>query len=367
MTIKVWDYLKEYEAEREDILAGVEKVFRSGKLILGQSVLDFESAFSAYCQMRFGIGVDNATNAAFLALKALGIGVGDEVITVPNTAVPTVSAIVAAGATPVFVEIDPATYLMDVERIASAITPRTRAIIPVHLYGQCVDMDPVIRLAQAHGFHILEDCAQCHGATYKGRKAGSMSSYSTFSFYPTKPLGCFGDAGMVLTNDEQLDKKMRRLRFYGMEKTYYAEEHGYNSRLDELQAEILLRRLARLEGYIAQRQELAARYDQLLSGTTLRLPQRSAHGRHVFYVYVVAHPERERIMAALAENEILVNISYPYPIHTMRGYTSLGYKEGDFPLAEAAARQIFSLPMYPSLSFEEQDRVCQVLREVTLT
>jgi aminotransferase EvaB len=225
-------------------------------------------------------------------------------------------------------------------------------------------MDPVLRLAQAHGFHILEDCAQCHGATYKGRKAGSMSSYSTFSFYPTKPLGGFGDAGMVLTDDEQLDKKMRRLRFYGMEKTYYAEEHGYNSRLDEVQAEILLRRLGRLEGYIARRQELAARYDLLLSGCQVRLPQRVDYGRHVFYLYVVAHPERERVMAALAESDILVNISYPHPIHTMRGYAHLGYREGDFAVAESAARQIFSLPMYPSLSFQEQDRVCEVLREV---
>jgi aminotransferase EvaB len=364
VTIKVWDYLEEYEAEREDIFGGIEKVFSSGRLILGESVKNFETAFSSYCGVKHGIGVDNATNGLFLALKALGIGAGDEVITVSNTAVPTVAAIVAAGATPRFVDIEPQTYLMNAALIERVLTPKTKCILPVHLYGQCVDMDPLSKIAQQHNLYIVEDCSQSHGAAYKGRKAGSLSDAGVFSFYPTKPLGGYGDGGMIITNKDALDAKLRRLRFYGMEKNYYSEENGYNSRLDEVHAEILLRKLKRLDQYIAKRRALAKRYEEILKNTALVLPATSEGNGHVYYLYVCRHPDRDGIINKLAENDIVVNISYPWPIHTMRGYRYLGYSEGDLPETERAAKEIFSLPMYPSLSYEAQDKVCCVLKSI---
>lgn len=364
MVIKVWDYLMEYETEREDILAGTEKVFRSGRLILGESVKNFEEAFAAYCGVRHGVGVDNGTNALTLALRALGVGPGDEVITVSNTAVPTVSAIVSAGAVPRFVDIDPETYLMDVGQIEAALTHRTRGILPVHLFGQCVRMDGVRAIAKERGLWVVEDCAQSHGATQGPNKAGSMSNAAAFSFYPTKVLGGYGDGGMVMTNDPALDVRLRRLRIYGMERTYYAQEHGYNCRLDELHGEILLRKLKRLDQYIARRRELAGRYDRLLHGTSLILPKTSAGNGHVFYVYVCRHPDRDRIIAELARRDIHVNVSYPWPIHIMGGYAHLGYRDGDLPRTEAAAKEIFSLPMFPSLTEEAQDAVCRALGEI---
>lgn len=364
MSIKVWDYMREFEQERADIFEGLEKVFRSGRLILGESVKNFEQDFAAYCGVKYGVGVDNATNGLFLALKALGIGAGDEVITVANTAVPTVAAITAAGATARFVDILPGTCLMNTGQLAAAITPRTRCLMPVHLYGQCVDMEAVQAMAQSQGLKIVEDASQSHGARQHGKRAGSLSDCGVFSFYPTKPLGAYGDGGIVITDSEAIDHKLRRLRFYGMENVYYAEESGYNSRLDEIQAEILLRKLKRLEGYLARRREIARRYDAALSGTSLALPQVAPGNEHVYYLYVVRHPERDRIIAELAKREILVNICYPWPIHTMRGYASLGYREGDLPETEAAARQVFSLPLYPTLTDAQQDTVCRALGEI---
>ena len=224
--ITVWAYLKEYEETKDEILKAVTDVFESGTLILGQKGKEFERAYSDYIGTKYGVGCDNGTNAICLALRALGIGNGDEVITVSNTAIPTVSAIVTTGATPVFVDINPKTYLMDVSKLEAAVTPKTRAILPVHLFGQCVDMDPLLAVAKKHDLHVIEDCAQAQGAEYKGKKAGSMGEASTTSFYPTKILGGYGDGGMINTNDSDIERKLRRLRFYGAEKTYYAIEHG---------------------------------------------------------------------------------------------------------------------------------------------
>jgi aminotransferase EvaB len=363
-TIPVWECVQEYEAERSEILAVVDGVFRSGRLILGPNVEKFEEEFAAYCGVEFGVGVDNATNGLFLALKALGIGAGDEVITVSNTAVPTVSAIVAAGAAPRFVDIERGTYLMDVSRIEQALTSRTRCILPVHLFGQMVDMKAVNDFARAHGLFVIEDCSQSHGAALDGRKAGAWSDLSVYSFYPTKPLGAYGDGGMVLTGDIKLRDKLRRLRFYGMDKTYCAEEDGYNSRLDEVQAAILRAKMKRLDHYIDRRQHLARRYETKLAKTSLQLPLTASGRRHVFYIYVCRHPQRERIIRGLAERNITVNISYPWPIHTMRAYARLGYNEGDLPETEAAAREIFSLPMFPHLSEFDQDRVCEAMKDI---
>jgi aminotransferase EvaB len=364
MGIPVWDYRAEYEAERDDILAAVDQVLRSGRLILGESVSSFEREFAGYCGTRHGIGVNSGTDALMLALRALGIQAGDEVVTTSNTAIPTVSAIVSAGGTPRFVEIERDTYLMDASQLEAAITPRTRCILPVHLFGQCVDMDAVTAIAARHGIDVLEDCAQSTGAAYRDRRAGSMSRAAACSFYPTKILGAYGDGGMVVTSDDGVAARVRRLRVYGTEGTYYAEEQGYNSRLDELHAEILRRKLRRIDGYIERRRELALRYDDQLRDTGLVLPVTREENRHVYHLYVVRHPARDTIVKTLAAREIGVGIHYPWPIHTMRAYASRGYREGSLPVTERAAAEIFSLPMYPSLTNAQQDRVSEVLREI---
>lgn len=367
MEVKVWGYLKEYAENKEEILKAIEEVFESGQLILGDKVQRFEKSYAAYCGVNYGIGVDNGTNAITLALRSLGISEGDEVITVANTAIPTVSAIVTAGATPVFIDINPESYLMDVSKIEAAITLKTKCILPVHLYGQCVDMDPLIDIAHRYHLYIIEDCAQAQGALYKGKMAGSLSNVSTTSFYPTKVLGAYGDGGMILTNDEEVDKKLRRLRFYGAEKTYYALEHGYNSRLDEIQAAILLKKLSQMEHYVKRRNEIAQMYDERLRGIGLVLPKKQVYNRHSYYLYVVRHSMRDAIISRLKEKNVFLNISYPWPIHTMKAYSYLGYKEGDLLETEMAAKEIFSLPMYPTLANEEIEYVCEQIRLIMKT
>lgn len=364
ISIPVWDYRAEYEAERDDVLAAVEQVLRSGRLVLGESVRSFEEEFAAYCGVRHGVGVNSGTDALTLALRTLGIQAGDEVITTSNTAIPTVSAIVAAGGTPRFIDIEPDTYLMDVSQLDAAVTPRTRCILPVHLFGQCVDMDAVQATAARRGLALLEDCAQSAGAQYRGCRAGSMSRIAAFSFYPTKVLGTYGDGGMAITSDDDLAARLRRLRVYGTDGTYYAEEQGYNSRLDELHAEILRRKLRRIETYIERRRALARRYDEQLGETGLILPTVSPDNLHVYHLYVVRHPARETIVPALAARGVAVGVHYPWPIHLMSGYAHLGYREGALPVTERAAREIFSLPIYPSLTDVEQDRVCEALTDV---
>lgn len=362
--IKIWDYLSEYEQHREAILAAVDETFRSGRLILADKVKKFEADFPAWCGARLGVGVNSATDALFLALKALGVGPGDEVITVANTAVPTVSAIVSAGGFPRYVDIDPATYLMDVTQLEAAITARTKVILPVHLYGQCVNMDAVRAIAAKHGLKVLEDCAQSTGALQNGRMSGSLGDVAAFSFYPTKVLGAYGDGGMVVTDDDEIARQVRLMRMYGMDGRYYSDRHGYNSRLDEVQAAILLVKMGFIDADIARRQELAARYNAALAGTGLVLPKVAPGNVHSYYVYVVRHPDRGRIMAELAKRDILVNISYPWPISTMKAYEDHGYKVGDLPVTEALAAEIFSLPMYATLSDADHQRVCAALIEI---
>lgn len=362
--IRVWGYLKEFAQEKEDIMRAVESVFESGSLILGENVKAFESEYAKYCNTLYGVGCDNGTNAIFLALKALGIGEGDEVITVSNTAIPTVSAIISTGATPVFVDINPDTYLMNTDLISQVITVHTRCIIPVHLYGQCVNMDTIKDIATKHDLFIIEDCAQAHGATFNGNKAGAMSHISATSFYPTKVLGAYGDGGMILTNSSEYDQKLKRLRFYGTEGSYFAIEHGYNSRLDEVQAAILRTKLNHIEEYISRRREIAQIYNERLASSSLILPKESEWGRHVYYLYVVRHPKREFIIKHLKEKGIALNISYPTPIHLMPAYSHLGNGLGSLPQTEAAANEIFSLPMYPSLTNDEIDTIISSLLEI---
>jgi aminotransferase EvaB len=369
MTTRVWNYLPEFEAERADILDAVETVFQSGQLVLGESVRQFEEEFARYHGGGLCTGVDNGTNAVKLGLQALGVGPGDEVITVSNTAAPTVVAIDGTGATPVFVDVHEEDYLMDTRQVAAAITGRTKALVPVHLYGQCVDMAPLRRLADEHGLSILEDCAQAHGARHHGRPAGTMGDAAAFSFYPTKVLGAYGDGGAVLTHNAATDQNLRRLRYYGMEDVYYVvRTPGHNSRLDEVQAEILRRKLGRLDEYVAARNTVAERYEKGLSDLAvsdgLVLPATTPGNDHAYYLYVVRHPRRDDILERLKEYDIELNVSYPWPVHTMTGFQHLGYATGSLPVTERLATEIFSLPMYPALSTDEQDHTIAALHEV---
>ncbi|MDT0266127.1 DegT/DnrJ/EryC1/StrS family aminotransferase [Streptomyces sp. DSM 44915] len=369
MTTRVWSYLHEYEQEKDDILSAVEQVFSSGQLVLGESVRGFEAEFAAYHGLPHCAGVDNGTNALKLGLQALGVGPGDEVITVSNTAAPTVVAIAGTGATPVFVDVREEDFLIDPGQVEAAVTPRTKALLPVHLYGQCVDMAPLRAVAERHGLAILEDCAQAHGARQHGKLAGTMGDAAAFSFYPTKVLGAYGDGGAVVTASADTDEAMRQLRYYGMAKVYYVvRSPGHNARLDEVQAEILRRKLRRLDAYIAARNAVARRYEEGLGDLTgpggLLLPATNPGNTHVYYVYVVRHPLRDKIIEALKRHDIALNISYPWPVHTMSGFRHLGHREGDLPTTERLAREIFSLPMYPSLSRATQDRTIEALREV---
>ena len=340
-------------------------MFRSGQLVLGPSVRAFEAEFAAYHGTRHAVGVDNGTNALVLGLQALGVGPGDEVVTVSNTAAPTVLAIDAVGATPVFVDVREDDFLMDTDQVAAAVTDRTRALLPVHLYGQCVEMAPLLRIAERHGLKVLEDCAQSHAARHRGRLAGTIGDAAAFSFYPTKVLGAYGDGGVTITGDDEVDRALRRLRYYGMEERYYVVgTPGHNSRLDEVQAEILRRKLRRLDGYVAARQAVAARYAAGLADTDLVLPRVNDGNTHSWYVHVVRHPERDRILAALREEGIELNVSYPWPVHAMTGFAHLGYRTGALPVTERLAGEIFSLPMYAALPVDTQDRVISTLRDV---
>lgn len=356
--IKNWDYTDEYEYHRKEILDIVDKVFSSGRLILGRRVEEFEKAFSSYCGVNYGVGVNSGTDALFLALKALGIGPGDEVITVSNTAVPTIAAIRAAGATPVFVDVEEDSFLMDTRKIEAAITSRAKCVMPVHLFGQPVDMDPVVDIAKRHNLKIIEDCAQAAGALYKGRRVGSLGEIGAFSFYPTKVLGAYGDGGMAVTREKGLYEKLRRLRFYGMEKEYYSEEEGYNSRLDEVQAAILSFKLKTLDESILKRRKVAETYSkELSSGGDIELPIVKQDRTHQFHLYTIRTSHRDGLMNYLKEHGIEARISYPTPIHLMNGYRFLGYKKGDLPVTESLAGRILSLPMYPGLSICDIEKV----------
>ncbi len=356
--ISYWNYLGDYGRRREEILRIVDRVFSSGRLILGGEVESFEKRFSSFCGVPFGVGVNSGTDALFLGLKALGVGDGDEVITVANTAVPTVAAIRATGATPVFVDVEEKTYLMDASLIRPAITGKTKCVLPVHLFGQAADMDAIAAVAAPAGLRVLEDCAQAAGALYRGRPVGGIGDVGAFSFYPTKILGAFGDAGMVVTKDEGLYRKVRRLRFYGMEQAYYSEEEGYNSRLDEVQAALLSFALSNLKEAVRKRRELAARYSEGLRGIgDVGLPEVCEDRTHQFYAYTISTGRRDELMRFLKECGIETKINYPAPVHVMRGYAFLGYRPGDLPVTEKMAARMLSLPLFPDLLPAEVDEV----------
>jgi aminotransferase EvaB len=372
--IKVWDYLREYELLRDDILNAVDDVFKNGTLIFGPKLDEFETKFSSYHDSKYGIGVGNCTDAITIALKALDIGPGDEVLTTSNTAVPTVTAIVNAGASVKFVDINKYS-LIDVSKIENFINNKTKAIVPVHLYGQMCEMDAIMKIAQKNKLKVIEDCAQSHGATYKNKKAGSIGDVGCFSFYPTKIFGAYGDGGFITTNDEKLYDRMKRIRFLGMEKKkmssghwngkYYAVEHGTNSRLDEVHAAIMLKKLPYLNEWIDRRREIANRYNRELKDFDIELPIEHPDNKHAYYIYVVSHPERERIMSGLLKKDIHLNISYPWPIHIMDAYKHFVCSSCTcLKKTEENSKKIFSLPMYPTLTDEEQGIVIKELKQL---
>jgi dTDP-3-amino-2,3,6-trideoxy-4-keto-D-glucose/dTDP-3-amino-3,4,6-trideoxy-alpha-D-glucose/dTDP-2,6-dideoxy-D-kanosamine transaminase len=366
MKINVWSYLEEYKLLKKEILREVDRVFSSGKLILGPKVQLFEQQFSNFLKLKHGISVNSGTDAIQIALMSAKIGAGDEVITVSNTAVPTVSAIVSTGAKPVFVDINKSDYLINVDEIEKKITKKTKAIIPVNLYGQCADYQSINKIAKKYNLLVLEDCAQSTGAYYKKKPSGSLGDISAFSFYPTKVLGGYGDGGMITTSNKLLADRALRLRKYGMNKLYYSEEHGINSRLDEIHAAILSLKLKKIKTWVNKRRQIAKIYNKYLKNTSLVLPTENKDNYHSYYVYVVRHKKRAFIMKELKKNNIFCNISYPFPIHTMKGYSYLNYKKGDFPITESLSKKIFSLPMYPLLKKKEILKVIKILTKLKL-
>lgn len=361
-TVLYWDYLADYAAYRDDYLAAMDEVCSSGRLILGSQVENFEHALAAFCGVPDAVGVNSCTDALFLALKGLGIGPGDEVITVANTAVPTVAAIRATGAIPVFVDVEEDTYVIDVYRIPDRLSERTKCIVPVHLCGLMADMGALMELARSNRLLVVEDCAQACGATYYGERAGSLGDAGAFSFYPTKVLGGFGDGGAITATRPAPADRFRSLRMYGMEETYYAEREGYNSRLDELQAAILNRKLPRLDASVNRRREIARIYDRGLEGMADLAPPITPEGRtHQYYLYTIRTERRDDLMTYLKGCGIETKINYPWPVHLMRGYDFLGYRAGDLPVTERLAATILSLPLYPEMADEAAERVVEAI------
>lgn len=340
-----------------EIDEAMRRVHESGWFILGPEVERFEEEFARYVGARYAVGVANGTDAIELALRAGDIGPGDEVITVSHTAVPTVCAIERTGATPVLVEIDPDTYTMDPAALRAAITPRTRAVVPVHLYGQVADMTAICAIADQHGLLIVEDCAQAHGALQAGALAGTFGQLATFSFYPTKNLGALGDGGAVVTSDAALADRLRSLRNYGQASKYVNTERGVNSRLDEIQAAVLRAKLPHLDSHNAERQTISSWYDELLPD--LIRPRVSAGNEHVYHLYVIRHPDRDQIQGRLGAEGIGALIHYPIPVHQQIAYADLGYPTGSLPVTEQVAKEILSLPLYIGLSKDDVARVCE--------
>ena len=352
----------QYLAYRAQIDAAITRVLESGYYILGTEVKAFESEFAAYATSKHCVAVGSGTDALHVAIRALGIGPGDEVITTAHTAVATVSAIELAGATPVFADIDPRYFTLDTAAVERVISPATKAIIAVHLYGQPADVAGLSALAKRHGLKLIEDCAQAHGAEYHGRRVGSMGDVGCFSCYPTKNLGAIGDGGMIVTSDDAVATQCRLLREYGWAERYVSHISGFNSRLDELQAAILRVKLPSLDADNQKRRDIAARYDRELQGLPIVLPERRPETSHVFHLYVVRAPGRERLLDHLRGAGIGALIHYPVPIHLQKAYVGKVRGGDSLPETERAAREVLSLPMYPELSEAEVSSVISALR-----
>ncbi len=362
MPIPLVDLRKQYEPLQKEILAGFEHVFESMHLFLGENVQSLEREFAQYCGVTHGIGISDGTTALHIILRAMDIGPGDEVITPSHTFIATAEAIVLAGAKPVFVDIHPDTCLMDISQIEAKITPHTKAIMPVHLYGQTVDMDPVVKIARSAGLKIIEDACQAHGALYKDRRAGSLGDAAAFSFYYSKNLGAYGEGGFITTSDDDLAAKIRMIRDHGSNRRYYHDLIGFNARLDELQAVVLRAKLPHLDEWNTRRRQHAQKYCQLLKGTPAVTPVELDGNQPVYHMFVIQAPARDDLQNHLKEKGIGTGIHYPVPIHLQKSMGFLGYKPGDLPVTEAVVGKVLSLPMFAELTDTQIEEVCSAIK-----
>ncbi|CUS03412.2 Pleiotropic regulatory protein [Candidatus Promineifilum breve] len=366
MEIPFVDLRSQYRQIQQEVDPAVLAVMQRGDFILGGAVTEFEREFAAYCGVAHCVGVDSGYSALELIVRAYDIGPGDEVITAANTFIATTLAISNAGATPVLVDCDPLTYNIDATQIEAAITPRTKAIMPVHLYGQMADMDAIRAIARKHNLLVFEDAAQASGARYKGRMAGSLGDAAGFSFYPGKNLGAYGDGGAVTTNDPAIAEKIRLLRNIGQKVKYYHEVKGFNNRLDTIQAAVLRVKLPHLNDWNAGRRRAAATYAALLADLPLVTPTTADYAEHIFHLYVIRMADRDALMEELKGKGIASGLHYPIPIHLQPAYAELGYRRGDFPVTEAYAEEIVSLPIFPELDDEKVAYVAEAVRAFVL-
>lgn len=357
------DLKAQYQSIENEINKSIAGVLSASDFILGDEVARFEEDFAKLCDVKYAVGVDSGTSALELALRAYDIGPGDEVITAANTFIATTLAISFVGAKPVLADADPMTHTVDIACVRDAITPRTKAIIPVHLYGHPADMDPLMALAREHNLVVIEDACQAHGARYKGRRVGSIGDAAAFSFYPAKNLGAYGDGGAVVTNDPKIDEKLRLLRNYGSREKYVHEMKGFNRRLDTLQAAVLHTKLKYLDQWNAARRAHAARYYELLADSNVVPPQAAAWAEPVWHLYVIRSKQRDALRKHLSERGIATGIHYPIPIHEQEAYRELGYKHGQFPVTEQEADEILSLPMYAELTDAQIELVADAIKE----
>lgn len=355
------DLKAQYRQIKPQVDAAVMRVIESGQFVLGPEVAAFEERFAAYCGVDHCRGVNSGTSALHLALLAAGVGPGDEVITVSLTFVATTAAILYSGARPVFVDVDPVSWTMDPALVEAAITPRTKAILPVHLHGLIADMDPIMEIARRHGLVVIEDAAQAHGAEYKGRRAGSIGDLGCFSFYPGKNLGAFGEGGAVVTSSPELAKQVSLLRDWGQESKYNHVVAGFNYRMEGIQGAVLKVKMDYIEDWTEARRSAAAYYDTLLETSSYDRPNPPAHCRHVYHVYALLHPRRDAAIKALQAAGVGVGIHYPVPVHLQKAYAGLGYKAGDLPVTEELAGKFLSLPIYPEL---EHAQAAEAVREL---
>lgn len=360
--IPMVDLKEQFESIKAEVHEAAEEIFSSTRYVLGPHVSELEQKIASYTGTNYAIGVASGTDALYLALKASGVGPGDEVITTPFTFFATVEAILYCQAKPVFVDIEDKTFNIDPSRIEGSITEKTKAIVPVHLYGYPCNMQEIMGIAQKHNIAVIEDAAQSFGADINGQKTGGFGKAGCFSFYPSKNLGCYGDGGMIVTSDSSLNDDIRALRNHGSSQTYVHDRIGVNSRLDEIQAGILLIKFKRIDEYNNRRRKNAALYNELLKGV-VRCPSEKEGYRHVYHQYTIRCSVRDDLQDILRKEDISSVIYYPIPMHLQEAVRSLGYTEGDFPVAEKAAREVLSLPMYPELKKEDIERICTVIRE----
>jgi len=362
MPIPLLDLQAQYQTIKEEINQAIQNVLESSVYIMGPEMKTFEKEIAAYCGTKEAVAVANGTDALVLTLKAFGIGPGDEVITTPFTFFASAETIAQVGATPVFVDIDPVTLNMDLTLLEAKITPQTKAIIAVHIFGQMLDVEKIMEIAARHDLKVIEDAAQAIGAEYQGKKAGSIGHAATFSFFPTKNLGAYGDGGMIVTNDQDLAAQLRMLRFHGCKIKYYHDEIGYNSRLDELQAAILRVKLRYLDSWNESRREKAKVYDQLLADAAVQIPGRDPQALPIYHLYVLRTEERKALMERLSDGGVASAVYYPVPLHLQVAFRNLGYKVGDFPVAEKACEQALAIPSYPELSLEHQRQIVALIK-----